>query len=333
MSTARPQARREAGFTIFETMITIGILAIMILIVQATIDGASRAERRLQAVRQATERGEAMTYDLLAAVNASRLLFQGDGVGDGYLAALDLAARPLLTGARLPRIGESTGLEPDTTGDPQTGNILLFARESDALEALANPGTGATRYVDLYRLVCAYPTQTTRNLIMDPPVQAARDLVLWRSVRYADLAQLQGIEDPDERRNVVIDLVENHDCHFAWDLGAPVASAFYELGDLGGIDPVAVADMLIDEDPDSSEGGRLVYADVQLAPTRAEDFYRRALMSADDPTVWRPEGLEIKITGPSGARKVWIHVVVEAPQGKGVVGVQACTIIAHPRDL
>ncbi|MDA1193668.1 MAG: hypothetical protein O2894_00635 [Planctomycetota bacterium] len=317
----------------FELAIMMGILSIMALIVQATIDGATRAERRVRAVRTATERSERLTYELLAAVNGSRILLTGDGVGAGYLGALELDARPLLTGARLPRTDALAALAPDEVGDPHTGNILLFARESDAVEAVADAPTAQLRHIDLYRIVCCYPTETDRKLILDAPVQPARDLVVWRSVRYANLTQLQDIEDDDERRSVVADLVGRFGCDLAWDVGAPVDEAFFRLGSLGTIESTPVVPMSIEEDPDAGEGGRLVHAHTQLAPTKAGDPYRRARLSPDDPAVWKPDGFEVKVTGLSGTRKVWMHLVVESPGGKGVVGVQSNTVIAHPRDL
>lgn len=320
------------GFTMFEVVVTTGILTIMVVIVQATIDGASRAERRLRATQIATARGERVTYELLGAVNGSRVLLAG-AMGDAYLDAVEFGARPPLTGARLPRIDQLNPLEPDVPGDPYTGNVMLFASESDAVEVVADAATGSTRHIDLYRIVCVYPTQTTRKLLPDPPVQPARDLVVWRSVRYANRTQLEAIEDDDERRSVVADLVNRHGCEFAWDVGADFASAFFAMDILGTLATNASSTMSLEEDPDASQGGRLLYADVQLARTLAGDFHRRARLSNDDPATWVPDGFEVKITGLSGSRKVWMHLVVESPGGKGIVGVQSNTVIAHPRDL
>ncbi len=332
MSIARGGSTTR-GFTIFEVIVTIGILTIMVLILQGTIDGATRAERRLRATHLATERGERITYELLAAVNGSRMLLDGDDGGDDYLAAIEFGEQPLLAGARLPRVEQLQALAPDEAGDPRTGNVLLFVRESDAVEAVADAASVSVRHIDLYRLVCVYPTQTVRRLIVDPPIEAARDLVVWRSVRYANLAQIQAIDDDEERTSVVADLVNRHDCHHAWDLGAPIATAYYAMGVLGTLSATPETSMSLEEDPDLTVGGRLVYTNVQLARTRAGDFHRRSRLTNDAPATWTPDGFEVKISGLSGARKVWMHVVVETPGGPGVVGVQSNTVIAHPRDL
>lgn len=321
------------GFTLLEIAVTISLITIMILIVQATVDGTTRAERRLRATQTATERGERITYELLEAVNASRAMFEDDGVGGDYLAAIEFGARPVLPSARLPRIDQARPLEPDLVGDPRTGNILLFASESDAVEVVADAAAGTTRQIDLYRIVCVYPTQTTRKLLSDEPVLEARDLVVWRSIRYASYAQLQAIDDIDERRSVVADLVNRHACDHAWDVGAPIGGAFYGLGILGTIDSIPEVAMSLEEDPDASLGGRLVSSDAQLARTSAGDFHRKARLTVDDPADWTPGGFEVKVVGLSGSRKVWIHMVVESPGGRGIVGVQSNTVIAHPRDL
>ena len=332
MSTAR-RHRRQGGFTMFEVTVTVGILTIMVLIMEGTIESTRRAERRLDAVRRATERGERLTYELLDEVNASHKLFGSDTVGLDYLDALDLARFPMLGSARLPKIDEINPLMPDPTGDPHTGNALLFVREAAAAPCQADPATGVVRHVDLYRFVCVYPRQSDRTLIVDPPVQNARDLVVWRSVRFANHAQLVDIDDDDERRSVAADLVNRFGIDYAWDPNEPVDAAFFLMDTLGTLSATPSTGMVIDEDLDESEGGRLLYSNVQLAPTDMSDFHRRALMTNDDPATWSPGGFEVKIVGISGQRRVWMHLVVETPGGKGVVGVQASTVIASPRDL
>lgn len=80
--------------------------------------------------------------------------------------------------------------------------------------------------------------------------------------------------------------------------------------------------------------GRLVSADVRLAPTRNDSHTRRAVFSAEDPvTEWAPNGVEAKITGPSGSRKVWLGLVVESQATKGRTAVHANTVIVSVRDL
>ncbi len=334
MSTARELPRAaQGGFTMFEVVVTVGLLTIMVLIMEGTIEATRRAERRLDAVRRVTERGERITYELLDEVNSSHKLFGGDAIGLAYLDALDLTRNPIVPSARLPHIDEINPLAPDAKDDPHTGNALLFVREAAAAPAVADPATGATRHIDLYRFVCVYPRATTRRLILDPPIKTARDLIVWRSVRFANHAQLLEILDDDERRSVAADLVNRFGIDHTWDPNEPVDAAFFLMDGLGTLSASPSTSMLIDEDMDESTGGRLLHGNVQLARTNKADFHRRSLMTNDDPTVWAPDGFEVKIVGISGSRRVWMHLVVETPGGKGVVGVQAGTVIASPRDL
>ncbi len=56
---------------------------------------------------------------------------------------------------------------------------------------MADPATGAVRYIDAYRFVCVYPSITT--LVVVPEDGPALDLVVWRSVTYPSLPQLMAI--------------------------------------------------------------------------------------------------------------------------------------------
>ena len=336
MSTGDPSRRgrsRERGFTMFEVMVTLIIAGVMATIVEHTLGSAHRAEQQLKAVQRVTERSERMVYEILEEVNRSRMLFQGDARGTGYLDALDLTRDPMLPTARLPVFDEVNALAPDLPGDPRTGSILMFVLEAEAAEAMADAGTAKTRSIDLYRFVCIYPRETTRILLANSQMLPARDLVIWRSVLYPSHAQIAAIEDDDERDSVVADLVARYGCEHAWDSNAEVDSAFYSIGVLGALSQTPVNGIDIDEDLDASARGRLVYADVQLARTRSPDYYRNSRFTTDDPATWVPDGFEVKIVGVSGARKVWYRIAVESQASKDLAAVQACTMTASPRDM
>jgi len=330
MSTARRRAALS-GFTFLELTVALSILTLLALAVERTLTSASDNERYLTAVRRATERGQQACYEVFRAVSASRKLLQDDGFGNAYLNALDLSRLPPADDSRLPRIDETGELGPDVPGNPMTGNLLLFVEESDPAPAVADGTTGKLRYVDTYRFICVYRTQTDRVLVAGAP--AAHDLVLWRSVPFPSYAQLVAIEDPDEQANVVSDLFDRFGYQRAWDAGAPVGSSFYALSTMGVISSSPQPDPTIDEDPDQTLAGRLVAENVQLAPTDVESQPRTPVFTVEEPTVWAPDGLEVKIAGASGSRKIWIHLVVESPASKGRVAVHASTMIASTRDL
>lgn len=336
MSTADAPARRrgrERGFTLLEILFTLVILSMLSLIVQQTLTSTNSADRYLAAVRRATDRGEAVSYEVYDMVDASRKLFQKDDVGVGYVAALDLKRLPPIASARLPVIDELHDIGPDEKGDPHTGNLLLFVEETDPMECVADPATEKMRFVDVYRFVCIYPHETARRVLGDNTL--ARDLILWRSGLYPSYSQIMSVEDDVERRNVVADLNAHYGLDRLWDPDAPAGSAFHDTDPFGTISVLPVADPLIVEDVEETIPGRLVHADTQLARTDSSRAHYRAVMTltADDPSQWVPDGFEVKITGASGSRKVWLHIVVESMAMQGRVAVHPNTLIVSTRDM
>ncbi len=334
MSTGdrRAMPRPESGFTFLEVTVALAIFSLIGLVIERTITTTYNTERYLSAVRKSTERGQKISYEIFDSVSASRKLFQGDTAGRRYLAALDLSRDPIIGQARLPLFDEVNSLGADQPNDPRTGNVLLFVRESDPAPCVADPSTGAIRYIDTYRFVCIYPHQSNRAVVTFRGTYAT-DLVLWRSVPYPSRSQIEAIEDADQRRSVAADLFNRYGHSRAWDPNEDVDSAFYAMDYLGTVSGTPELAPLIEEDVDASSRGRLVYADVQLAPTIAGNYSRRAVFTVDDPADWLPNGFEVKITGASGSRKVWLHLVVECEARRGEAAVHANTMIASTRDL
>ena len=111
------------------------------------------------------------------------------------------------------------------------------------------------------------------------------------------------------------------------------AYQFHEIDGLGALSLTSNASPTIEEEPDHSLGGRLVYRSVQLSRTESSMPARRAILTVDDPGDWVPNGFEVKIVGASGSRKVWLHLVVESPSSRGRVVVHPSTMIASARDM
>jgi hypothetical protein len=299
--------------------------------VERVLTSTQEAERYLAAVRTATERGQKIAYDVTEIVSASRKLYGRDATGQGYLDHLDLTRDPLAPGVRLPLFDEVNPIGPDVVGDPRTGNAILFVREADAAPCVADPATAKIRYIDTYRFVFVYPHRTARTVVNGQGV--AWDLVIWRSVPFPSRAQILAITNATEKQNVIKDLYTRYGYDVCWDPNGPATSTFYGLDVAGNMAALPNANPTIEEDLDVSERGRLVYADVQLAATDPASKARSAVFSMDDPQVWSPHGLEVKVVGASGSRKVWIHIVVEAQASHGRVAVMDSTMIASTRDL
>ncbi len=327
------RVRRHAGFTFVEVTITLAVLTLLALVVERTMAAARTTEQQFEAMRRATERSEKVTYEILGEIGESRRLFGGDAIGQDYLAALDLSRDPVIPGARLPILVESDELAPDAPGEPRTGNVLLFAVETDAAPVVVDRNSATLRHIDMYRFVCIYPRRTDRLLVIDDNRRRATDLVIWRSVRFPNWAQITSIPDEAKQRAVVTDLARRFGCEHAWDPSGAAGRAFYTLSATGTMSATPLVTPRIEEDLDLSDRGRLVYADCQLSPTAAGAYHRRSIYTVDDPADWTPGGLEVKIVGTSSARRVWIHVVVETQAAMNVLGVHASTVLARTRDL
>jgi hypothetical protein len=312
-------------------MVSLVIFTSLGLVVERTLTVAQQTERYLNAVNRTTRRGQDLGYELFDVVNASRKMYQNDALGNAYLTAIDLSAAPPAPGCRLPLFDETGILNPDQPGDPRTGNILLFVRESDPAPCVADVATGKIRFVDTYRFLCIYQHETARQIVTDSP--NALDLHTWRSVAFPSYAQLMGIEDEAERRSVVRDLHLRFGYETAWDPNAEVDAAFFAMDAVGTLAVTPYSPYTIESDANLSDAGRLVYANIQLARTDASSQPRRALLTRDPDVDWVPNGFEVKVVGASGSRKVWMHLVLEAQSARGLVAAHASTLIASTRDL
>jgi len=210
--------------------------------------------------------------------------------------------------------------------------MLLFVQESDAVQATADASTCQIRLIDTYRFICVYPRPTSRYVVQGRGREPANDLVIWRSRVYPNCTQIRDIEDAGQRQAVVADLYTRHGMDVAWEPNQAVGESFFGLDGFGNVAAVAEVDPRIEEDLQASDRGRLVYRNLQLAPSRT-DVHRRAVFTTDDPGAWSPGGFEVKVVGPSGARQVWMRLVVETEAGREEVAVLPSTVIASVRDL
>jgi len=327
-----PRARREGGYTLLELSVVLVILTGMSLIVERTLTSTNRADAYLGALRRAKERSEQSSFRVYEAVSASRRLFENDPHGAGYLEALDLSRYPLASGSRLPHIDELNPLGPDRAGDPRTGNVLLFVREVDPVTVSADTTQYPTRLIDVYHFVCCYPHQTGRDVVTSD-LGTARDLVVWYSIPYPSYQQVAAIPDTAERTKVLEVLRETYGFDYVWDVCCPAESAFFRIQETGGLSGTPEVDFMIAEHPGLSEGGLLVHHDARLAPTDPDRRLCAGVFTTETSEIWSPNGFEVKITGASGHRKVWIHTVVETQAMRGESAVHASTLIASVRDL
>jgi type II secretory pathway pseudopilin PulG len=322
---------RARGFTALEMVITTAIFGLTTLVIERTISSVTESERTMRAIRQTADRCQQVTYELRDAVAGARKLYQGDAVGNAYLAKLALpTAAPMLAGSRLPIFDETKSLGPDTDGSPKTGNVLLFVRDADPLPCTSVAATKKTALVDAYRFVCVYLTPTTRTLVTGGPVSL--DLAEWRSELFPSYAQVMAIPNATERAKVVKDLYDRFNVDYLWDLTKPVTSAFYAIDGVGNVGATPTSPTSIPEDLNVSERGHFVRANLGVARTDMTSKLRQPVFTVEAPATWTPHGFEVKIAAPSGARRVWLRLTIEQQAGKGRVPAHQTTIVANTRD-
>ena len=321
----------QRGFTMIELAVVIALVAMMSLALNEAVVSTHSADQYLAAVSRATQRGQNVIRDVSGRVSASRRLFQDDAVGQGYLQACDLSRFPSAPDARLPIFDVLRDLGPDGKEASHTGNILLLVSDTAASTCVADPKEAAHRVVDTHRMVAIYPTVAERVVVRDG--WPTRDMVVWQSVAYPSLQQILEVGDEKLRQNVVKDLVRRYGFTHAWEPGRGVQDGFHRLHADGRIDDLPEANMQILEDPDMSDGPRLVHADVRLGVSDPSDPTLRSRLTGSGFEGWQPHGFEVKVVGTATSRKVWIRVVVQAAAvSVRRVATYASTVIVDARD-
>lgn len=331
-SPASARRRTCGGYSYLESILVLTMTALIAWVVERTMVTTSNANAQLEAVRACTDRGQRLAYELRDMVSSSRLLYGRDARGLAYLAACDRSRAFPAPEARLPLIDGTGLLVPDATGETKTGNVLLFVREADAAEVVVQISPRKTRLIDVYRMVCVYPTVTPNHVVKRRPLEFAWDLAIWRSQPYPSHAQIMDISNATERSNAIKDLVNQLGLDVAWDVDADADEAFFAMDSLGTIAGSPMTDHELPEDLNVSSAGYFVPRNLQLAPTWANDYQRKAWMS-DPAASWTPHGLELKMVGPSGSRKIWMRLTVEAPAVGPSTAVHASQIVASSHDL
>jgi len=320
------------GFTMIEASLVIGVLGLLSVLTSQSLTTMRDTTDTLASYRRAQRGGERLAYQIHALTSSARKLFVRGTTGNAYLTALDLGTRHPIAGSRLPLPEEYEPLGADASDVPQTGNILLLASETDPVTCPADPATNKILYVDIYRMLCVYPSETAAKVVVRR-AESGLDLVVWASAAYPSLSQVRGIVSATERARVVRALYGVHGCRYLWNPDAPVEAAFFAIDAAGNISALPDTDHELPEDRAVSPGGRLVQTKLQLARTDPSIVQRRAVLTAEAPQDWAPEGFELKVVGTSAQRKVWMRLTVEAQSSSARETAHDTTLVASLRDL
>jgi prepilin-type N-terminal cleavage/methylation domain-containing protein len=326
----RATASGERGLSLIELTMTLAVLGLMSLLVERTMATVRDTSLTLQEMNQVESRCVDVAYELQEEICAARKMFYRGTEATKFQGLLELGAATPSPGTRLPLPDEISPLGPDEDV-PRTGNVLMFVREADPYVLPADTTLRKVRYVDVYQFVCIYPSESDERRIVTRDARVARDLVVWKSVGFPSYSQIQSIQSTTERARVVRALYSNHGYRHAWNAEAPAELSFHALDASGSVASTGTGPA-IRRGPDSP-GGRLGYAGFQLGRTDATSYARRALLTRDDPASWVPDGLEVKVTGPSGNRQVWIRLTLESQSATSRDVAHTSTLVATLHDL
>ncbi|MHC4473182.1 MAG: type IV pilus modification PilV family protein, partial [Planctomycetota bacterium] len=183
-------SHREAGLTLLEVVLMMVLMAILLLVLSEVMGTVSAIQGRVHSQDLASTVSREVMEEIRACGLASRNIFIDDAQGQGFLAALETTAFPILTGSRLPLGDPSSPLVPDEAGETLTGNALLFAiQEPPVLIAT----TGGSYRVDHVRFVAFYLTKRSEKSVARRGDRI--DLVRFTSGAYPERPSIQAITD------------------------------------------------------------------------------------------------------------------------------------------
>jgi type II secretory pathway pseudopilin PulG len=343
-----PRAEREGGFSFLEaTIASIMILMLAWLVATLTLDG-SRAQKYAERQARVTEIAQDVVDEMRRGLGAAIRVFGDDLVGQGYRGRLDLQQGmpvPLASG-RLPTIVAGAILEPEDPLLPRTGNELLFARYAFADEFTTSSGT--TYRTDLYRLEYWFLTPAGLGPRRDRP--DGLNLSRWISEPLADGTQVDRIQDPGDRAEVLLHLREQtpaddgqvHDAvQVVWLVGedASVTGTFRSIDSVGEMSLTPPADRspvrwVLHGDPELSDPDILIYRHHSVASVFAPDVMGVSRFSVPVTTgAGFPHGLEFQVVGPSAARQILLHLTLVSTNNENRRAYHDMQVVVDVRDL
>lgn len=323
--------RGASGMSLVEAMVSISILSFLLLVIlqsTATVSDSTSALESFNLVLVETQKAVAQMHEDVA---TARKIFEDDALGKSYVKYVDYGKFPLVSSGLLPVIQPLGEFTQDVAGDRRTGNILLVVGEMSPYSFTA-PSNGKAYRISVFRLVCYY--------VSDHGIPIADglsrfDLARWESEAFADDIALSTITDATARSELVVDMVKNGGIHFAWDPTQPADAAFFKLDT--DVSPSTAGAMLI---PASAKVGRLPrgyygWRNAALATNNAIVNSEAAVPKfalSDAAGLGFPHGFEVKVVGPSGARKIKVRVVAERMMKRRIMR-RASESIATMRDI
>jgi prepilin-type N-terminal cleavage/methylation domain-containing protein len=310
--------QREAGISLPEVMVVLALMSVVSLMFYQLYVGTLKSTMFVESKNDLAMFSQQAVNRLKLELMQSRRIYQNDATGNSYLSAYQLPSdRPMLDGSRLPVADPNGAIEPDASGEIFTGNAVLAVREHAAHSAVVDHDADSstadiTSLADLYSFQLFYLAKRDDRAL--PPQRYYLDLYRLESQRYADYFQLQGLESA--HRDAIAESLYAAGIRFAWEPNAAAPSAFYSIGSDGTL--TAVSDHVIAPVDAQSllpqlHGGRI--SGTMIYSVGIEGMTQQ---TPDEVSVLAqssgvfPSGFEVKVIGPTGARKIFTRLVLVA---------------------
>jgi prepilin-type N-terminal cleavage/methylation domain-containing protein len=325
------RSRNQRGFTLMEMLVVTALSAVIMIIAYNLIDDAMKTTLNVESHNQLSQIAQRPINSILTEVYQARIIFQNDAIGTSFLTRINNTtniptAQAILTDFTLPTIDTTaTTFAPDTAGTPRVGNCLLVLRQLPPLPINYTVGASTISFpADIYRLELYYMTRNTTRRF-NPASSSTYDLMMWRSVPFADYQQLLTVKGPafvQSQWTSIINGLSAQGITVAIDSsGASQANAaFYTIGTtLNSLTLAAnqaitrdVLRSVIPEISGGSIGGKINYTVAYTASATAlsnrDPVPKYAALDSAKPNY--PGGLEIKVIGAGVSQKILLRLVV-----------------------
>ncbi|MFA5795122.1 MAG: type II secretion system protein [Candidatus Brocadiia bacterium] len=305
------------GFTLIELVMVMALSTAIMFSIVLMIQQVTVSSEYLNGQTQVIQWGQIAIDEINFNLTQARVNYQNDTQGNAYRAALDLESRyPALTTTRLACIDQMGTFYNDVAPATRTGNALLFIKESNPY--IDSAALGITRSVNTYYLVYYYLSPNTTPIAKK---NSSLRLVRWQSKEFADYQQIMAITPAVSRSLFANVLQASRNINYYLIPGNDPDSAFYKLDDDGagdadsdGIDDAPDAAYVIEQESATSVIGNLGMGRASVSWNKDNDFWVPDPVpkfgALDATGAGFPHGLEVQIIGPTGARQVFVRLVL-----------------------
>jgi prepilin-type N-terminal cleavage/methylation domain-containing protein len=325
------RSRNQRGFTLMEMLVVVALSAVVMIIAYNLIDDAMKTTLNVESHNQLSQIAQRPINSMLTEIYQARVIFQNDAVGTSFLTRINNttnipAAQAILTDFTLPTIDTTaTTFAPDAAAAPRVGNCVLILRQLPPLPINYTVGASTISFpADIYRFELYYLNRNSSRRF-NPASSSTYDLMLWRSVPFADYQQLLTIKSPafvQSQWTTIINGLSAQGITVAVDSsGASGATAaFYTIGSTLNTLTLAanqaitrdVLRSVIPEIAGGSIGGKINYSIAYTASATAlaarDPVPKYAVLDSSKPNY--PGGLEVKVIGAGVSQKVLLRLVV-----------------------